>query len=592
MFLLIAEGAHPRQRWKNPLAEKSQFIVGRDVNADFPVLWDRKLSRRHVRLTVADDHLRLEKLPEAKNAVFYQGRPVENCTLSDGDHFVVGSTCFRVIAQTRDDSSSGLLPQEEVTFDRRELKKVPYRDADRRIDVLAHLPDVIWSARSENEFYHLLLDLALAGVTHAEAVAAVAVDATGKMNVIQWVRRQETAGDFKPSHRLVEEALRKKNQSVLHVWEASDRSPEDYTRAIGSDWAFCTPVTVSGSECWGLYVAGRMTQSFIGGDTILSEELQLQADVKFTELLAAIVSSVRRLNRLERQQAGFRQFFAPPILAALGDDWNPDLLEPRICDVTVMFCDLRGFSLQAEESADDLHGLLDRVSSALGVMTQQILLHRGVTGDFQGDAALGFWGWPFASVDSALDACRAALAIQREFAEIHRRPEHPLADFEMGIGIAHGRAIAGKIGTSDQVKVTVFGPVVNLAHRLESLTKQLRVPILLDERTATFVRDQLAAHEGRTRRLARILPYGMETPLFVSELLPSESESSPLTDWHLQRYEAGLEHFLQGRWDEAYHCLHDMPADDRAQDFLSMMIAQHNRHAPADWDGIVRMPSK
>ena len=90
---------------------------------------------------------------------------------------------------------------------------------------------------------------------------------------------------------------------------------------------------------------------------------------------------------------GLRQFFAPLILS-VGDDLDTALLEPRECDVTVLFCDLRGFSQKAEAAAGDLKGLLDRVSRALGVMTSQILKHSGVTGDFQGDAAMGFWGWP------------------------------------------------------------------------------------------------------------------------------------------------------------------------------------------------------
>ena len=156
--------------------------------------------------------------------------------------------------------------------------------------------------------------------------------------------------------------------------------------------------------------------------------------------------------------------------------------------MTVLFCDLRGFSQKAEAAAGDLKGLLDRVSRALGVMTSQILKHSGVTGDFQGDAAMGFWGWPFASPESPLNACRAALGIRAAFEETFGRPDHPLGSFQVGIGVAHGRAVAGKIGTSEQVKVTVFGPVVNLASRLEGMTKQLRVPIVLDETTASIVR--------------------------------------------------------------------------------------------------------
>ena len=85
-----------------------------------------------------------------------------------------------------------------------------------------------------------------------------------------------------------------------------------------------------------------------------------------------------------------------------------------------------------------------------------------------------------------------ALAIRAEFEAASERADDPLADFRIGIGIATGRAVAGKIGTVDQVKVTVFGPVVNLASRLESMTKILHAPILLDERTATVVRNQIS----------------------------------------------------------------------------------------------------
>ncbi len=158
------------------------------------------------------------------------------------------------------------------------------------------------------------------------------------------------------------------------------------------------------------------------------------------------------------------------------------MLAPREAEVAVLFCDLRGFARHSERSADDLLGLLNRVSRALGVTTHAIREQGGVLGDFQGDAAMGFWGWPLPQPDAAVRACQAALAIRAEFEAAAQRSEDPLADFRMGIGIATGRAVAGKIGTVDQVKVTVFGPVVNLASRLEGMTKILQAPILLDER--------------------------------------------------------------------------------------------------------------
>src|SRR5262249_32145654 len=149
-------------------------------------------------------------------------------------------------------------------------------------------------------------------------------------------------------------------------------------------------------------------------------------------------------------------------------------------------------------------GLLERVSKALGVMTRQILDHGGVVGDFQGDAAMGFWGWPLAQSDTVERAAAAALAIRAEFEKAANLPDHPPADFRVGIGIATGRAVAGKIGTSDHVKVTVFGPVVNLAARLESMTKFVGAPILLDRSTAAALRNRLSPELGRIRRIAKV----------------------------------------------------------------------------------------
>lgn len=205
---------------------------------------------------------------------------------------------------------------------------------------------------------------------------------------------------------------------------------------------------------------------------------------------------------------------------------------------------------------------------------------------------MGFWGWPVDAPDGPLDACRAALAIRADFEALNEQPDHPLANFQMGIGIANGRAVAGKIGTNELVKVTVFGPAVNLASRLEGMTRQMRVPILLDETVAAMVRDKLSRDDGRVRQLARVLPFGMETPLVVTELVPPVAIDKTLSDNHLATYEAAVDHFIAGRWEAAYEALHMLPASDKAQDFLAVLIAQHNRQPPPGWDGIVRLPSK
>jgi adenylate cyclase len=217
-------------------------------------------------------------------------------------------------------------------------------------------------------------------------------------------------------------------------------------------------------------------------------------------------------------------------------------------------------------------------------MTHHIREQGGVVGDFQGDAAMGFWGWPLPQKDDVLRTCRAALAVRAEF--------ETATGFRAGIGIATGRAVAGKIGTVDQVKVTVFGPVVNLASRLEGMTKTLQAPILLDAKTARIVRDQVPRDVARVRRLAIVRPYGLDAPLEVSELLPPVSQYPELTDQHLEYYEAALDAFLARQWPKAFELLHRIPAQDQVKDFLVVEIAKHNRRPPADWDGVIQLESK
>jgi adenylate cyclase len=162
----------------------------------------------------------------------------------------------------------------------------------------------------------------------------------------------------------------------------------------------------------------------------------------------------------------------------------------------------------------------------------------------------------------------------------------------MGIGIATGRAVAGKMGTSDQAKVGVFGPVVNLGARLEGMTKLLQTPILLDETTARLARQQVPARAARFRRVAKVKPYGLDSALTVTELLPPLSELPQLRDEHLAYYEAALDALLAGRWAEAYELLHKIPPEDRGKDFLTVYIAQHNRVAPPGWDGVIPLQRK
>jgi adenylate cyclase len=201
------------------------------------------------------------------------------------------------------------------------------------------------------------------------------------------------------------------------------------------------------------------------------------------------------------------------------------------------------------------------------------------------------WGWPFPSDDDVQRACRAALAIRQAFEEA-KEEDASLSGFQAGIGMATGRAVAGGIGTSDQLKVTVFGPVVNLASRLEGLTGQLHASILVDHSTAIAVREKVPKDVARLRRVARVRPYGMVQSEDVHELLPPSGLGGPLSDQDIDTYESAVQSLIDGNWEVAFTTLHAVPAADRVKDFLTVYIARHDRTPPADWDGVISMERK
>ncbi len=549
----------------------------------FEVPWERKLSRNQADLRWARGRLEVERLEEAKNPLFFKGEEKKSFSMVLGDHFVVGETAFTLSEDRVSVASDDPTPIEIVGYTIAEMRETRYRDPDQRIEVLATLPDVLRSATSDEELFSRLVLLLFAAIPAADAAAIVRVFGVDhRVEVFFWDNRTATTSEFKPSKRLIVDAVEHRRQSVRSLWGGVSEEGPEYTLAESLGWAFCTPVPGEACAGWGIYVAGKARDA----------RIDLRPDVKFTELVADLLGAMRDFRSLQRQQATLGRFFSPVTLPMLSSAEGEKALEPRQTEVTVLFCDLRGFSREAEKSRDDLMGLLNRVSRALDVMTKCIHSHQGVIGDFQGDAALAFWGWPLEDRTSAVQACRAAVEIRERFAAAAVSSSDPLSGFRCGIGIATGEAVAGRLGTAGQFKIDVFGPVVNLASRLEGITKQLRVPILADENTVSRVKASKAGGDLRFRRLARLRPYGMDLAFTVSELLPKGGEPNLLDDAGVALYEEALEAFVAGDWSQAFTLLHKVPPWDQGKDFLTSHILSHRREPPPGWDGVVALESK
>ncbi len=598
--------------------------LGRTPQNNIVVNWDRTVSREHATVEANRGMVTIRCLASATNSIIYRGQPVREAVVAPGESFVIGVTQFDVRGSSPEaveamiqdlQNSSAKQPAEpdldetsveEYSYGSRELSAADFGNTSAQMEILAKLPKLISDAQDDNALAEMLAEMLLEAIPQAVAVAAAQYDVAAiraanksadasssgaeapqkpvRPTLMRVRTRDEYSGRFTPSRRLVSRALMSGDCSV-HVW-GGEQQAAGCTMSDDLNWAFCVPIQGTSSQGWCLYVSG---EGGANGSIMITAD-DLKGDLRFTQLLAQFLGSIRQVRRLQEHATQLSSFFSPKVVENLTSGSGVDILTPSERDITVLFCDVRGFSRKSEQCQGNLLHLLSCVREALSVMTQGILKHDGAIADFQGDAALGFWGWPSELEEGAVPACLAALTIQAEFANAVAH-SGLLDGFSVGIGVAHGRAIAGQIGTAHQAKIGVFGTVVNQGSRLEGMTRQFGVSVCLDEASAEFARRQLPSHQARVRRLARIRPKGMDTAITVSELVPGDAAPGAISNETIAIFEAALENVVSGHWDIALDALNSIP-DDGPKAFLLKQMSRFDNTPPADWDGAFSMTEK
>lgn len=157
-------------------------------------------------------------------------------------------------------------------------------------------------------------------------------------------------------------------------------------------------------------------------------------------------------------------------------------LEPVQREVTILFSDIRGFTSMSETMAP--REVLQFLDEYFGHMGQIVRGHEGMLNKFLGDGMLAVWGVPDRQEDHAVRAVKAALDMRRKLVELN---EHWMragrAELKIGVGVHTGLVAAGMLGGADQREYTVIGDAVNLASRIETLTKALGTDLLVSQRT-------------------------------------------------------------------------------------------------------------
>ena len=365
---------------------------------------------------------------------------------------------------------------------------------------------------------------------------------------------------WRPSSRVLSGLLREKKT----FWQIPDQHGDMSTSGI--DAVVAAPILDRKGDVIGaLYGERRL----IGAGAKVQRPIS-QLEAMLVEVLASGVAA--GLARVEQERAALQvrlqmeQFFGPSLAAKLED--HPELLQGRDKDVSILFCDIRGFSRISEKLGPKK--TVEWIADVMGDLSQCVQDHQGVVVDYIGDELMAMWGAPDDQPDHAKLACRAALAMYDHLPLMNERWQAILQEpLGIGIGINSGIAQVGNVGSRLKFKYGALGNTVNLASRVQGATKYLKARLLIT--------DSAHAHlDGsfHTRRLCQVRVVNIAQPVTLFEVVgPNQEGWSGLKPL----YEQALEEFTKGQFRQACRILGrlilDYPNDGPALLLLSRAVA-------------------
>ncbi|MCE9526714.1 MAG: adenylate/guanylate cyclase domain-containing protein [Planctomycetales bacterium] len=314
---------------------------------------------------------------------------------------------------------------------------------------------------------------------------------------------------------------------------------------------------------------------------------ELQA--RLFELLAYGVAAGLARAEQERQvlaeRVRFEQFFTPE-LAGMLQTRGEEMLSAKSETITVLFCDINGFSRISAEKDPQI--TIEWLRDVLSLLSDCVAEERGVLIDYSGDALEAIWGAPEVTPDHAVRACRAALKMKAELAEFNTRWEPRLGEpTGISIGINSGPAQVGNIGSRRKIKYGAFGPTVNQAARVQGATKLVGCPLLVTKGTA-----DLLGGAYSLRRLCTATTVNIAEPVDFYELPTARDAAWPKLK---EQYEQALALFESARFRQAMALLINL-AGDFPTDVPTMNLLQRSmslfQNPPAKFDPVWHLKAK
>lgn len=255
----------------------------------------------------------------------------------------------------------------------------------------------------------------------------------------------------------------------------------------------------------------------------------------------------------------------------------------EVRDMTVFFSDIRKFTAISEKLP--IAEMQKLINEFLTAMTEIIFKYRGTIDKYVGDSIMAFWGAPLKDSKHTQHAIQAALEMQRVLKKMNQSfAEKNWPKIKMGIGLNSGLMSVGDMGSKYRLNYTVLGDAVNLASRVETLTKYYGVEIIVTEHTK---KDQTLFI---FRKLDRIKVVGKETSVEIYEPLCLASQATPELLKTVELYHRALAHYFAKEWHDARFLFGELTASHPYTKLYSLFlerIANYQKNPPPEnWDGV------
>jgi adenylate cyclase len=286
-------------------------------------------------------------------------------------------------------------------------------------------------------------------------------------------------------------------------------------------------------------------------------------------------------TRQREIREAFSRYLSPQYVAELAKNPEKLVLGGEVRLMTIMFCDIRGFTSMSEGMT--AHELGQLINEFLTPMTEIIMEHKGTIDKYIGDCIMAFWNAPLDDPDHAKNAVAAAQEMRLKLVDLNAAwTAAGRHDLHIGIGVNTGECSVGNFGSNQKFNYSLLGDPVNLSSRLEGLTKQYGVDLIIGEDTAAGLDDpglielDLVAVKGKTRAVR----------IFTLPPHPVESQQ------YLARHAALLTAYRRRDWDAALGLLED-PVLAAERDMAPLYGLFRERiellkveALPSDWDGV------